>query len=100
MPRREETRHELRCFCTRKPTLAHYGVDPKGKLYVHIKIHKSGKLCGEVIAEGTVRVRCRECLRWHKVVIVQPGVARLEEDLSVRSIAEEVLPAMIAPGYK
>jgi hypothetical protein len=74
---------ELRCFCNRKPLLAVYGVDEKGKLYVHVRVYKQARLYGEVlVTDGTVKLRCRECLRWHTVVIVQPGKAKLEETVS------------------
>ena len=67
MPRREK---ELRCFCSRNPLLATYGIDSKGKLFVHVKIYKAHRIFGElVVEEGTVKIRCRECLRWHTVNI-------------------------------
>lgn len=66
-PRREK---ELRCFCSRTPLLATYGVDTVGKLYVHVKIWKARRIFGELVIEGgIVKLRCRECLRWHKVHI-------------------------------
>lgn len=61
---------ELRCFCRRKPLLATYGLDSKGKLFVHVKIWKQHRIFGEIVVEGgTVKLHCRECLRWHTVVI-------------------------------
>jgi len=78
-----DTKHELRCFCAREPLLATYGVDAKGKLYVHVKIWKQKRLYGEIIAiEGTVKIHCRECYRWHSVIIRQPGSAVLQEEAS------------------
>lgn len=72
--------HELRCFCNRQPLLAVYGVDEKGKLYVHVRVFKQRRVYGEVlITEGIVKIHCRECLRWHTVTIIQPGRAKLEE---------------------
>ncbi len=75
-----KVKHELRCFCSRSPLLAVYGVDSKGKLFVHVRIYKARRIYGEVLAtDGTVQIRCRECLRWHSVKIVQPDRAELEE---------------------
>lgn len=60
--------------------LATYGIDEHGKLYVHVKVYKQNRIFGEVfVTDGTVRLHCRECLRWHKVVMRQPGSAILEE---------------------
>lgn len=75
------TQNELRCFCARTPLLATYGLDEQGKLYVHVKIYKQRRIFGEVlILEGTVKLHCRECLRWHKVVMKSAGNAELVED--------------------
>lgn len=77
---RERTRHELRCFCSRGPLLAMYGLDHDGNLYVHVRIYKQNRVFGDILyIGGTVKIMCRECLRWHKVKIVQPNVAKLEE---------------------
>lgn len=74
-------RYELRCFCRTKPLLAVYGVDEKGKLFVHVKVYKQSRVFGETITYGgEIMIRCRECLRWQKVVIHQPGRASLKED--------------------
>lgn len=72
--RRSRTKHELRCFCAPKPLLAMYGVDESGRLYVHIRIYKQGKIYGEVYhTGGVVEIRCRNCFRWNRVVFVIPG---------------------------
>lgn len=69
MSRREK---ELRCFCSREPLLATYGIDSKGKLFLHIKIWKARRIYGELVIEGgSVKIRCRDCLRWHKIRVVQ-----------------------------
>lgn len=87
---RERTKNELRCFCSRKPLLATFGVDEQGQLYVHVKIFKQSRIFGEVlITEGRVKLHCRECLRWHTVKIRQPGRAVLEEDSGPPSMIEE-----------
>jgi hypothetical protein len=74
------TENDLRCFCSRKPKLAKYGVDDKGKMYVHVKIFKQRQVYGEILVqEGTVSILCRECLRWHRIKLVHPRRAVLEE---------------------
>jgi hypothetical protein len=74
---------ELRCFCRGEPLLATYGVDSTGKLYVHVKIFKQNRIYGElIINEGTVKMRCRNCLRWHRVIFNSRS-ATLTEDQSV-----------------
>lgn len=78
MTRRREK--ELRCFCRGDPLLATYGVDSKGKLFVHVKIFKQNRIYGELVFEGgTVKIRCRNCLRWHRVIFNNQSVA-LSED--------------------
>jgi hypothetical protein len=96
---REQRQQELRCFCARKPLLATYGVNKKGKLFVHVKVYKQTRLYGEVlVTDGTVQLHCRECLRWHTVVIRQPGRAVLEESTETPSIVTDAAtPSMLAP---
>lgn len=85
MARREK---ELRCFCRAQPLLATYGVDSKGKLFVHVKIWKQRRIFGELVIEGgTVKIRCRDCLRWH-TINVRGNSAELKE-------TREELPATI-----
>lgn len=90
MPRRRSS-HDLRCFCRTEPLLAVYGVDSEGRLYVHVKIYKQNRVYGEMmVTDGEVKIRCRECLRWHRVTITQPNRARLIE-------TEDPLPAGTNP---
>lgn len=56
-----------------------YGLDADGKLYVHIKIYKQQRVCGEIIARAEVEINCRECLRWHRVRFKTPVAAELQE---------------------
>jgi RNA binding exosome subunit len=85
----KRTSNELRCFCSRHPLLATYGIDEHGKLYVHVKVFKQNRIFGEVlVTEGTVKLHCRECLRWHRVVMRPHGQAILEETLPDPSAAE------------
>lgn len=56
-----------------------YGVEASGKIYIHIKIYKQGRVYGETYhTDGTVQIRCRNCMRWHVVRIVNSTV-QLEE---------------------
>jgi hypothetical protein len=58
-----------------------YGVDHKGQIYVHVKVFKGGRVFGEIVTtRGDVHLRCRECLRWQRVVIVEAGTARLRTE--------------------
>lgn len=81
MTRHSRTRHDLRCFCRGEPKLGVFGVDEQGNLYVHVKIFKQSKIFGEMVASGgPIRLRCRNCLRWHKVVFRGSSNVALEED--------------------
>jgi hypothetical protein len=83
------TKNELRCFCSRAPLLAVYGLKD-GKLYIHIKIYKQRRIYGEVlVVEGKVKLHCRECLRWHTVTLRDPGTVGLEEDSVPPTLPEE-----------
>lgn len=85
MPRREK---ELRCFCGRTPLLATYGLDGKGKLFVHVKIWKARRIFGELVIEGgIVRIRCRDCLRWH--------VIRIYQDQAILQETRDELPVTV-----
>jgi len=60
--------------------LAVYGIED-GKLFVHVKIYKARRIFGEIlVTEGKVKLRCRDCLRWHTVRLQTPNTAVLEED--------------------
>lgn len=88
---RQRTSNQLRCFCGRKPLLATYGLNERGKLYIHIKIFKQDRIFGEVVVtEGIVKIHCRDCLRWHSIRILQPGHPVLEETPVPTEIAANV----------
>lgn len=89
--RRERSKNELRCFCSRSPLLAVYGIDQDGRLYVHIKVFKQGRIYGESVCYGgDVKIRCRECLRWHVIVFVGPQkTAHLKEAATPEEIEVE-----------
>lgn len=82
---------ELRCFCRNRPLLATYGIDNKGKLFLHVKIYKQSRIFGEFVVEGgVVRLRCRNCLRWH-VVVIREQEAVLSELSAVDPVVNRVL---------
>lgn len=63
----------MRCFCASKPLLAMYGIDERGKLYIHVKIYKQKRIYGEIVATGgEVLIRCRDCFRFHRIRFVAP----------------------------
>lgn len=71
---------DLRCFCSRRPLLAKCGRDERGEPFIWVKVFKQGRIYGEVVAtSGTVKLRCRECLRWHQVKIVRVHNDQLSE---------------------
>lgn len=74
-------RHELRCFCSRSPLLAVYGIDTDGRLFVHVKIYKQHRIYGEfVVKGGDISLKCRECYRWYRIFIREDsGRPRLVE---------------------
>lgn len=68
------SKHELRCFCSRRPLLAMYGLDKFGRTYVHIKAYKQRRIYTDVIHYGgEVNIRCRECFRWNNIVFTTPA---------------------------
>lgn len=89
---RKATSNELRCFCSRSPLLATFGLDTQGKLYVHVKIYKQRRVYGEVlVTEGRVQLHCRECLRWH-TVILRGNMAALREEQSAPAVVAQSEP--------
>ena len=98
MQHRPRTKHELRCFCARQPLLAMYGVTRENKIYIHVKIYKNKRTFGEIlVTEGTVHLRCRECFRWQRVVIVEPGTARLRPESRPQALHHDPPPAPPLP---
>lgn len=78
--RLQASKHELRCICSRTPLLATYGIDEKGRLFVHIKIWKQRRIYGEIVAYGgPLKIHCRECFRWFTVAF-GPTKASLSEE--------------------
>lgn len=77
--RAPRTRHELRCFCRSRPLLAIYGLDAKGRTFVHVKVFKQRHIYGEIVVYGgEVNIRCRECYRWNIIVFVSETKDRAE----------------------
>lgn len=73
-----------------------YGVDERGQLYVHIKIYKQGNIYGEAYyTGGVVRIKCRNCFRWNRVVFVSQGPAPQAE---LRETEPPVVAAENPPG--
>ncbi len=75
------SKQELRCFCVRKPLLAIYGTDKEGRTFVHCRVYKQNRVYGDWISYGgVVKLRCRECIRWHVIrFIVERNTAILQE---------------------
>jgi hypothetical protein len=90
--RRQPSKQQLRCFCSRKPLLAIWGNDENGRPYIHVRIYKQGRIFGDVVAHGgEVKICCRECVRWHRIVFVgeQSNKAKLEQTAVPEEIDKE-----------
>lgn len=75
-----------------------YGVDKKGQVYVHVRIYKANRIFGEIlVTNGTALLRCRECFRWQRVIIVEPGVAVLKTEPRPQALVPESTPAGSLP---
>jgi len=69
----------LRCFCSTRPILAVVKKDSFNAPFVHIKSYKQRRIFTEIVFnKGEMRVRCRDCFRWHKIRILKEK-AVLEE---------------------
>lgn len=70
-------RREVRCFCARRPLLGVLvdGVDENIPLYFHVKSYKGNKLITETkFFSGEMHVCCRECQRWHQVILTSDTI--------------------------
>lgn len=90
------TKHFLRCFCSRQPLLATYGLDSQRKVYVHVKVYKQKRIYGNIlILSGIAAFQCRECLRWHRVHIVERTTTpKFDEVQGVALSDDDVLAAV------
>ncbi len=91
-------KNEIRCFCTRHPLLAVYGLDENKELFIHVKVYKQSRIYAELFisADAQVKIRCRECLRVHKIKIVSGRPQLKEVDDSMKLVDDETLPAQVA----
>lgn len=65
----ESKAKRIECFCSRHPLLAMFlADDSSGRPVIWVKTIKNGHISTEVILTvGSIRVRCRECLRFHRI---------------------------------
>lgn len=78
----KKTTHDLRCSCRRRPLLALYGVDARGRLYIEMKVYKQQQVYGHMVVtlrDGDVKLFCRECHRWYVVMVRPDDLAVLQE---------------------
>lgn len=75
-----DANQRIECFCSRHPLLALAGRDSKtGLAFVWVKTVKGEQIMAEIIViNGTVRIRCRHCLRFHAVTVSQ-GTPKIYE---------------------
>lgn len=97
---KQATKNELRCECRRQPLLATYGLDDRGKVYLHVKVYKARRIFGEIlVTKGEVELRCRECLRWYKVTLPREGKPRLIETPEPQMNVEEADTGMFDSAH-
>ena len=81
----KKTKHELRCICSRQRLLAFYGLDSRGRAYIHIKAWKQQRLISETVVHGPkamALIHCPDCLRWTRVTVTDGlPVPRLQADV-------------------
>jgi hypothetical protein len=72
----------LRCFCSRQPVLAVYGLDSDGEPFVHMKSWKQHRVfCEAIFKGGIAKIFFRECIRWHIINIrSNPAQYRVETE--------------------
>lgn len=92
--------HELRCFCRTTPLLATYGLDAKRKLFVHVKIWKQSRIYGELLfSGGVVKIRCRNCFRWHRIIFRENSAELSEEKSASDEVSVPASPVLDAPEH-
>jgi hypothetical protein len=86
----------MRCFCSRQPLLATYGLTMDGRAYVHVKVYKQRRIYGNLlILQGETLMQCRECLRWHRIRIGERAKApEFDEVEGVALSCDDVLTAV------
>lgn len=93
--KKQKTQNEIRCYCRRKPLLAVFGLNEKGKPYVHVKVFKNRRIFGEIlVTRGDIQLRCRECLRWYSITINE-GRPKLTETSEPEQLGDDSTPGMI-----
>lgn len=73
---------EIRCFCSRSPLLAVFGVGRGGSPFIHIKVWKQNRLYAELVFSGKhaeASIKCRDCYRWYTIFITDSNIAKVKE---------------------
>ena len=88
--KQEETRHNLRCECGRRPIICQYGVNAEGVVYVHIKTWRQRKVIVDVVIYNPdVEIRCKDCGRWFGFHYDQGSIAKPEVNIEPPDEAAE-----------
>lgn len=73
---------EIRCFCSRSPLLAVFGVGKRGRPFIHVKVWKQNRLYAELVVSGKnaeTSIKCRDCYRWYTIFITDNNTAKVKE---------------------
>lgn len=68
---------EIRCFCSRSPLLAIFGMNKSGEPFIHVKVWKQKRLYIELVLTGKsakASIKCRDCYRWYNIFITDSMV--------------------------
>lgn len=77
---------EVRCFCSRSPLLAVFGMNKSGEPFIHVKVWKQKRLYTELAVTGKsakVSIKCRDCYRWSNIFITDSMVRAVLEAAAV-----------------
>jgi hypothetical protein len=73
---------EIRCFCSRSPLLAVFGVGKNSRPFIHVKVWKQNRLYTELVISGKnaeTSIKCRDCYRWYRIFITETSIPSITE---------------------
>lgn len=68
----DKSEREIYCaICENSPILATYGMDEKGRVFVHVKVFKARQIKADLFVRGgEVTLKCVKCLKYNKILII------------------------------